>query len=161
MNCWKQRQKVQTRQLHLCSTCHNNHRDIRTPHFTTPQKNPVVGFPRRYNQYPYRIARPHALCDSLARYAWIPRSAFAASQSAKIHLSKYHLYSVYSINATLSHSIMGLCVHWAPFWNPDATSFQDWCDTYVVSGYLRCQMTKTCFPILIFTLHIPILQPNF
>ena len=23
-------------------------------------------------------------------------------------------------------------------WNPDAISFQDWCDTYVVSGYLRC-----------------------
>jgi hypothetical protein len=26
----------------------------------------------------------------------------------------------------------------APFGNPDATNFQDWCDTYVVSGYLRC-----------------------
>jgi hypothetical protein len=48
--------------------------------------------------------------------------------------------SLYSINLTRSHSIMGLCVQWAhgtaPFWNPGATSFQDWCDTCVVSGYL-------------------------
>jgi hypothetical protein len=37
-----------------------------------------------------------------------------------------------------------------PIRNPDACSFHDWCDKWVVSKYLRRYTTKTCFPILMF-----------